>query len=412
MKVSKNQVRAFLIISCFFTGLISSFTIINNIVIKSDNNPNDISSRLPVASANTTYTIVGDIDFGDKAVAESWIDGSGAIGDPYVIHDAVFDMGGSGNGLYIKDLTSAVYFSIVNCTFKNSGGSQAGIRLENVENGTIYNNTIESNAYGIYLKDADNCTVTDNKFYDNKINIYKASDCSIITIWKNYFMYTEVMDILNEGTNPSLDNVTGFRVGNFYSINEILPIPDPLTNLSVNLKGTVLTVFIKDVPYNLSTSPLLQDSYSILGNDTDDDGLNDILELLYFNSNHTSNDTDSDGMLDGYEATYRLKILIDDADEDPDDDGLTNLYEYSTWWEDDSGKITVYRRTDPNDPDSDDDGFTDGEEVAAGKDPLNPFDHPATSPPPNVVSFGFGFLVFMSIGIVSLILYQRKKYTK
>ena len=27
-------------------------------------------------------------------------------------------------------------------------------------------------------------------------------------------------------------------------------------------------------------------------------------------------------------------------------------------------------------------------------------------------SFGFGFMVFMSIGIVSLILYHRKKYTK
>ena len=413
MKVSKNQLRSFLIVSCLFTGMILSTTLLSTTMINNDSGPNDISTRLPVVSANATFTITGDGEFATAAATYSWITGLGTEISPYIISNAEFNMGGSGHGLYIKSTTDSLFFIIINCTFKNSGSTHAGIRLETVKNGTLYNNTIESNAYGVYLKDADDCNITDNLFVDNKISIYSEADCSGNLIWNNYFLYSDVTDIIDLGSTITLNNGTAGSPGNFYSLCENLPIPVPGDNISVNLKGTDLTVFINDVIYNASNSPtVLQDAKAILGNDTDSDGLNDILELLYWTSNYTNNDTDGDAMPDGYEVNNRLKILIDDAAEDPDGDGLTNLYEYSTWYKDDSGAVTVYHRTDPNDPDTDDDGFTDGEEVTAGTDPTDPYRHPETDPPPGVVSFGFGFLVFASVGIVSLILYQRKKYTK
>jgi len=40
-------------------------------------------------------------------------------------------------------------------------------------------------------------------------------------------------------------------------------------------------------------------------------------------------DFDNDGMPDSWEKKYNLKYDVNDADEDPDNDGLTNLEEYN-----------------------------------------------------------------------------------
>ncbi|MHA2363037.1 MAG: hypothetical protein ACXAC7_03705 [Candidatus Hodarchaeales archaeon] len=65
-------------------------------------------------------------------------------------------------------------------------------------------------------------------------------------------------------------------------------------------------------------------------------------------------------MDDFFEAKFELKILDDtDANEDLDNDGLTNLEEYNLG-------------TDPTSSDSDFDGFEDGYEVENNMDPLEP----------------------------------------
>jgi hypothetical protein len=58
-----------------------------------------------------------------------------------------------------------------------------------------------------------------------------------------------------------------------------------------------------------------------------------------------------------WEVKYGLKPLVNDANEDPDNDSLTNMQEYAT-------------KTNPKNPDSDGDGMTDGWEVTYGLDPL------------------------------------------
>jgi len=72
-----------------------------------------------------------------------------------------------------------------------------------------------------------------------------------------------------------------------------------------------------------------------------------------------SGDADGDGLPNDYELTYLLDPFRDDAAEDPDNDGLTNLQEFQ-------------RGTHPRLADTDGDGFNDGTEVALGTDPLNP----------------------------------------
>lgn len=68
-------------------------------------------------------------------------------------------------------------------------------------------------------------------------------------------------------------------------------------------------------------------------------------------------DEDADGMGDGWEVTYGLDPSVDDADDDADGDGLTNLDEHESF-------------TDPSVSDSDGDGMPDGWEITYSLDPL------------------------------------------
>lgn len=91
--------------------------------------------------------------------------------------------------------------------------------------------------------------------------------------------------------------------------------------------------------------------------DTDGDGLNDRDDPFPLDAKYRS-DMDKDGLPDELEAKVGLRSDVrSDAEADQDEDGLPNRDEYE-------------EGTDITDPDTDDDGTVDGEEVAEGSNPL------------------------------------------
>ena len=84
--------------------------------------------------------------------------------------------------------------------------------------------------------------------------------------------------------------------------------------------------------------------------DQDLDGLPDDSEALWYHTDPLNCDSDSDGMPDGWEVSEGLDPLTNDAVQDPDTDGLSNLDE-------------CHSGSDPHDSDTDDDGLTDQDEV-------------------------------------------------
>ncbi len=124
--------------------------------------------------------------------------------------------------------------------------------------------------------------------------------------------------------------------------------------------------------------------------DTDNDGLTDVYEKHYFETDPENADTDDDGLPDGYEVYYLGTDPkkadsddngVSDGEEDFDSDSLNNLREYELGTDpnnadsdadglNDSDEISKYS-TDPLKYDSDEDGISDGDEITLGLDPNN-----------------------------------------
>ena len=99
------------------------------------------------------------------------------------------------------------------------------------------------------------------------------------------------------------------------------------------------------------TQPV-EDINNDLGDD-DFDGLNNGEERK-LGTDPLDPDTDNDGLYDSEEVrTYQTNPLLDDTD----NDGLS-----------DHAEVIIYT-TNPNNPDTDDDGFNDGTEVENGYNP-------------------------------------------
>ena len=157
----KNKQKAYY--SLIF-GLIAFLLVTPN--INKDNNLNTPES----ADVYITQIEIDDLSVNNWTWAKimGYCFGSGTELDPYVIGNDTFSYT-SGDGLVIKN--SRKYFSVINCTFKDS--TSAGLLLNNVTNGLLINNTAYNNTYGIHIYRSWDINVTESVFdSNNQYNLY------------------------------------------------------------------------------------------------------------------------------------------------------------------------------------------------------------------------------------------------
>lgn len=87
-------------------------------------------------------------NWSDTATDYDWCSGDGSWGNPYVIENLIINASSSptGSGIFINNSKNN-YFIIKNCTVFDAGvgAEDAGIRLENTDNGTLIDNYYSNN---------------------------------------------------------------------------------------------------------------------------------------------------------------------------------------------------------------------------------------------------------------------------
>ncbi len=116
-------------------------------------------------------------------------------------------------------------------------------------------------------------------------------------------------------------------------------------------------------------------------------------------------DQDGDEMDDAWERRYGLDPTDrSDADLDPDNDGLTNLEEFRYCME--------HRcNLNPINPDTDEDGWTDGKEISMSFDPMDPGNHPDSkySGIPIMMYIGVILVMFLAVMFIFVFLVMKKR---
>ncbi|MFX0040647.1 MAG: NosD domain-containing protein [Promethearchaeota archaeon] len=163
MKLKLKQ-KTFLLFTLGFICVLTTLFANNLNFNKEDNNISKLNNiNLKISKVSGKIYINGTsnwVDFKDAGNCT----GEGTYSDPYLIENLIIDGGSVESCIWIEN--SDVYFKIENCTLYNSGIDliDAGIKLYNVENGQIINNTMYNNFYGIYAEYIDNSAIVGNSF--------------------------------------------------------------------------------------------------------------------------------------------------------------------------------------------------------------------------------------------------------
>jgi parallel beta-helix repeat protein len=182
--------------------------------------------------------------------------GLGTENDPYIIKNWVISAS-SANGIEIRNTTA--YFVVRNCVVENgwiaeNGVNYYGIKLDNVVNGRVENNTCVNDDYGILLiTNSDNNIITNNTcennfWYGIRLEGYSSNN----TITNNTCENTECWGIgLDHADNNTLDNNTCENGGGIYLYDSenIKMRNNTLSNNlhSFGMEGTTLSHFIHDI---------------------------------------------------------------------------------------------------------------------------------------------------------------------
>ena len=155
---------------------------------------NEMIVTIPRPSGGYTPSFVhvdGSIpdNWSDTATENEWCTGSGTREEPYIIENCTIDASSSPieSGIFINN-SKNVYFIIRNCSLSNAGSDNqdGGIKLENTNNGTIYNNTCCYPSCVFYpcCNITSNIRPTDSMMYHNLFLLKNFWE--ILISWKIY----------------------------------------------------------------------------------------------------------------------------------------------------------------------------------------------------------------------------------
>lgn len=331
-KVKRIKLVFFSLIIIILTYMV--FTPKNNIIDSRIVNERTDRKHLEI-SFNPNHepiTILGDSQF----ISENGVvAGNGSSSNPFIIENLI--IGGKNTSSCIYIFYTTVYFIIKNCTFYNSTetNSGGGIKLEQVKNGKIYNNTItnnngngisliystgnstiynntisNNNKFGIfnYFNSDDNelltnkffnnnlegiggylsenITIQDNIFKDNRGGLYIENNCINWIIYNNYFLVNLQECAADHGTNSIWHNGSS---GNYWYDYD---------GVDTNGDG------IGETPYQVSGDAFSEDPFPLVFPDFDNDGLDDLIEEWYYGTNKSKWDTDEDRYSDKIEVDF------------------------------------------------------------------------------------------------------------
>ncbi len=133
----------------------------NNFNQNLDENPVSVINNPINADYWTNFTFIHVNNNWTNFEGYDWLKGNGSWGNPYIIENVTINA--NDGGFCIRIEHSSAYFIIRNCTLYNADtGNGDLMRLDDVNNGTIFNNTGYDSRYGFMFEDCDNLTIEDN----------------------------------------------------------------------------------------------------------------------------------------------------------------------------------------------------------------------------------------------------------
>lgn len=215
--------------------------------------------------------------------------GNGTYSEPYVIEDLVINAGGLGSCIWIEN--SDVFFTIKYCSLRHSGRlwNDAGIKLYNVTNGILINNTCSSDFFGISIVESEN-------------NIIQGNDVRFNEDYGIYLRYSNNNSIL--ANNINLNGWTGIylRDSNNNTISENIMNMNQVVGIS--LEDCNNNTLFKNTIKNADHGMILIDSNnnSILANDVSNNGFYGI--ALSYSDNNTISGNIANYNNDGIDLYY------------------------------------------------------------------------------------------------------------
>ncbi len=303
-------------------------------------------ATLPLLAATiplkASVTVIGV----DSTAGANWRTGANLDGDQeygtsgYVVYglaeaDSVYNANydiSSGNANNVYNLPAGVGVTTIDTNIGMWSGNGNFGTLEDPRSG----NAITSAPVLANTGGTKRFTVTRSNFDAFRVTVITASGDN---------QGTEYTVTLNDGSGSQSTNYDHPSNGVAYHV------------FDVSTGNSDITIDIVSVGQNRSLTGIAFDSAIDITDptDSDDDGMGDNWETIYFgNLNRDGRgDFDSDGLIDTDEWTEGTSP----DDSDSDDDDLTDGQEVNTY------------NTDPLDNDSDNDGFSDGDEISGGTNP-------------------------------------------